>query len=215
MGPKVNTSLSDADPWISADGLELYYKSYRDGGYGSADIYVTRRATQNDPWGESVNLGPVLNSAYDDDSPCVSADGLLLLFDGTYYSSEVRPGGYGGGDMWMTRRASLSAPWQAPANLGPKVNSAAHDCLPRLSPDGQTLYFFTERDGTFDNWRAAIIPIVDFNGDKIVNLKDFSRLAQYWGQNESSVDIGPMAWGDGVVDIHDVAVLVEYWLSGF
>jgi hypothetical protein len=44
-------------------------------------------------------------------------------------------------------------------------------------------------------------------------LKDFSKLAQYWGQNESSVDIGPMAWGDGEVDIRDVAALGEYWLT--
>jgi hypothetical protein len=46
-------------------------------------------------------------------------------------------------------------------------------------------------------------------------MKDFSRLAQYWGQNESSVDIGPMPWGDGVVDMQDLAVLAGYWLFDF
>jgi len=57
--------------------------------------------------------------------------------------------------------------------------------------------------------------LVDFNSDKIVDFKDFSKLAKYRLQDDRSVDIGPMAWGDGVVDIQDVAVLVEYWLTGF
>jgi hypothetical protein len=117
----------------------------------------------------------------------------------------------------MTRRATLSTPWQAPVNLGPKVNSSVED-LPRISPDGRTLYFRkvpTQDPRTWDYWQAPILPIVDFNNDGIVDLRDFCRLAQYWGQNESSVDIGPNPWGDGRVDIQDVAVLVEYWLTGF
>jgi hypothetical protein len=114
--------------------------------------------------------------------------------------------------MWMTRRATRSDPWQAPVNLGPKVNSSAHDGAPRLSPDGRMLYIWTSRSGSWENYQVPILPI-GFNGDGIVNLKDFAKLAQYWGQDEPSVDIGPMAWGDGVVDIQDVAVLVEYWLK--
>jgi hypothetical protein len=119
----------------------------------------------------------------------------------------------------MTRRATLSDPWQSPVNCGPKVNISPYDDLPRISPDGCTLYFCTilnwDDPGTWDNWQAPIIPVVDFNGDGIVDMKDFSKLAQYWGENESSVDIGPMPWGDGRVDIQDVAVLAEHWLTGF
>ena len=47
-------------------------------------------------------------------------------------------------------------------------------------------------------------------------MKDFSQLGQYWGQDESSVvDVGPIPWGDGRVDIQDIAALVEQWLTGF
>jgi hypothetical protein len=74
-------------------------------------------------------------------------------------------------------------------------------------------YFSSTRGGNYNNLQAPIVPIVEFNGDEIVNMKDFSKLAQYWGQDESSVDMGPMAWGDGIVDIQDVAVLAEYWLT--
>ena len=55
----------------------------------------------------------------------------------------------------------------------------------------------------------------DLNNDGKVDLKDFSRLAQYWQQDESSVDIGPNLWGDGIVDVKDLAVLADYWLRDF
>jgi hypothetical protein len=59
------------------------------------------------------------------------------------------------------------------------------------------------------------VPTPDFNGDGIVGFGDFAMLAQYWFQEESSVDIAPPLFGDGMVDIRDLAVLGEYWLKQF
>ena len=209
LGTKVNSSSSDADPWISADGLELYYNSYRDGGYGSGDIYVTRRASTSDPWGEPENLGHVVNSEYDECDAHLSHEGLLFFFSGTYYGP-VRPSGYGGADIWMTRRTTVSVPWQELVNLGPKVNSSSHDFLPRISPDGHTLYWCTEHDGTFDNWQAPILPVVDLNGDGIVDSDDMCIMVDNWGTDNRLCDVGPMPWGDGVVDVQDLIVLAEH-----
>jgi hypothetical protein len=217
LGPKINSYADDSGPVISPDGLELYFLSWRTGGYGSLDIYVARRATQNDPWGNAVNLGPVVNSAYGETYLSLSADGLLLLFTDIYRETP-RPGGYGSQDIWMTRRASLSAPWESPVNLGPTVNGPAYDWAPCISPDGRTFYYATALTldpSTWDCWQVPILPVVDFYPDWSVNMKDFSELAQYWGQDAPSVDIGPMPWGDGVVDIQDLAVLLEYWLSWY
>jgi len=58
---------------------------------------------------------------------------------------------------------------------------------------------------------ASIVP--DFNGDEKVDMADFSRLAQYWHRDESSVDISPAPLGDRKVDIQDLAVLADYWLK--
>ncbi len=198
-------------PWISPDGLELYFQSWRPGGYGDADIYVTRRATQKEPWAAAVNLGPVVNSAYAESDASLSADGLALFFSGTYFGP-VRPGGHGGSDMWMTRRASRSDPWQPPVNLIPPVNSSLHEIVPRISPDGSTLYFCTQsQDGIFENWQAPIIPVVDFNGDRKVDLVDLVMLIDDWGTNKTLCDIGPMPWGDGKVDIEDLKVFMTYY----
>lgn len=214
LGPKVNSSSTDADPWISSDGLKLYYNSYREGGYGSGDIYVTIRASTSAPWGEPTNLGHVVNSEYDECDAYLSRDGLLFFFSGTYYGP-VRPGGYGGADIWMTRWTAISVPWQEPVNLGPKINSVRNDFLPRISPDGHTLYWCTELDGTFDNWQAAIIPTCDFNGDGMVDAADVCIMIDHWHTNYPLCDIGPFAWGDGIVDVQDLIVLAEHLFEVF
>jgi hypothetical protein len=214
LGPTVNSSAIDVNPWISTDGLELYFGSYRAGGYGRCDIYVARRATESDPWGVPVNLGPSVNSAYEDQFPCLSADGLLLFFS-DHNINLPRPGGYGNSDMWVSMHPTTQGSWGAPVNLGPQVNGPYADHGPRVSPDGLTLYFSSlDRPGGYggwDIWQAPIIPLVDFNGDETVDINDLVILIEHWGQDESSVDIGPMPWGDGKVDAADLEVLMSYW----
>jgi hypothetical protein len=217
LGPTVNGPAEDAAPWVSADGLELYFmvgKYGTAGQGGGASICVTRRDTKNDPWGTPVRLGSTINSSVYQGLPCLSANGLSLFFSDAYPTGPFRPGGFGGEDIWVTTRATTDDEWAIPRNLGRPVNSSLNEDSPRLSPDGSTLYFNRGTDFyVFDIWRAPIVPIVDFNGDQKVDLKDFCRLAQYWGQDESSVDIGPNPLGDGTVDIQDMVVLAKYWLK--
>ncbi|MBN2132500.1 MAG: protein kinase [Sedimentisphaerales bacterium] len=210
VGPTINSASIDGTPWITQDDRELYFGSYRPGGCGYCDIYVTRRATASAAWAEPTNLGSVLNSAGSEHSVCLSPDGLVMLFTQPYATTMPRPGGYGGADIWMSRRASLSASWQAPLNLGPQVNGAGADVVPRFSFDASTLHYSQYFGGTWNNWQSAIIPIVDFNGDGKVNGEDLGILTDNWGKSESLCDIGPYAWGDGIVDAQDLAVLGEY-----
>jgi len=205
LGSKLNSSYVDGMPSVSSHGLELYFGSTRPGGYGGGDLYVSKRATPQDLWGDPVNLGPVVNSAYHDDTPNLSPDGLLLLFESN------RPGGYGKTDLWMTRRASHTAPWGPVVNLGPIINSSEIDCQACLAPDGSALYFaWNWFDRPDRPWRAPILPIVDFNADGKVDGKEVLAMAQHWGQNKSLYDIGLTPMGDGIVDANDLTVLAGY-----
>ena len=211
LGSEVNSANHEMDPALSMDGLQLHFCSQnRPGGYGSHDIWVARRASISDDWQEPVNLGPPVNTSYSDQAPSLSADGLVLVF------RSDRPGGYGSGDLWMTRRQTIHDDWTEPVNLGPTVNSLHEDNDPDLFSDGSGLLFTSNRPGGcggWDIWQVSINPIVDFSGDETVDLADFSKLAQYWCQDESSVDIGPTPLGDGMVDYKDLAVLGQYWLT--
>jgi hypothetical protein len=94
------------------------------------------------------------------------------------------------------------------------VNTSASETGPALSADGSTLYFGSDRPGSFgswDIWQVSITPVVDFNADQIVDITDLLRLIESWGQNDPSVDIGPTPLGDGVVDAADLEVLMSHW----
>ena len=212
MGPKVNTPQGDGSPRVSPDNLELYFESDRPGGYGGLDIYVCRRATASDPWGDPVNLGPVVNSPYDEAVPHLSPDGLLLIFS-DFFVAGARPGGYGNVDAWVARRATLASPWQTPVNMGPIINSQGFDIACAISPDGSTLYLWSNQGTGQSIYQAPILPIVDFNGDAKVDEEDLALLLVEVGKKTSVCDIGPFAWGDGVVDDEDLKVFMEYSMT--
>jgi len=96
-------------------------------------------------WSAAVNMGPVVNSGVFEYWPAISPNGLSLYF------GSARPGGipavisFGQQDIWVTRRASLDAPWGVPRNLGPNVNSEFADSSPALSQDGHWLVFGSNR----------------------------------------------------------------------
>ena len=210
LGPTVNSSAEEVFPRISPDGLQLYFSElevFRPGGYGGSDMWVTTRDTASDPWGTPVNLGPTVNSSSHDDAPFITADGLALFFNST------RPGAYGLPDIFVTRRATTDDDWDTPMNLWPTVNISYGENTPRISADGSTLYFFSKRPGgvgDLDIWQAPILPVVDLNGDGIVDATDMCIMVDHWGTDEQLYDIGPMPWGDGIVDVQDLIVLAEH-----
>ena len=158
--------------------------------------------------GSVTNLGPTINSTYADARPTMSPDGLLLFFDSS------RPGGFGGQDLYMTRRTTLSDPWGTPVNLGPLVNTNDTEECARISADGSTLYWDAERPGGHggnDLWQVSILPVVDFSGDGSIDLVDLTMLIDNWGTDDTFYDIGPMPLGDGMVDVEDLKVFITHW----
>ncbi len=221
LGQPANSPTLDYGAFISVDGLELYFNSMRHGGVGSGnhDLYVMRRATISDDWSAPVNLGSVVNGPSHDISPSLSPDGRYLFFSdhpSPYYIFHA--GGFGLADIWATTRATIEDDWGEPVNLGPNINSSGDDCFPRISPDGSTLYFASGLPGGYgqgDIWKAQLIPVVDLNGDGIVDAEDLCIVVDNWGTDNQLCDVGPMPWGDGVVDVQDLIVIAEHLFEEF
>ncbi len=119
----INSTFDDQHMAISKDGLSLYFASNRPDGCGDFDIWVTQRASVDDPWEEPFNLDAprlagglpcVINSSLRDFAPNFSTDGHLLFFHSFRTNDNC-----GGGDMYVAhrqnRRDDLS--WEAPVNL--------------------------------------------------------------------------------------------------
>jgi dipeptidyl aminopeptidase/acylaminoacyl peptidase len=152
----------EVEPLLSPDGQQLYIMSTRPGGKGGMDIWVSDLV--GGKWSTPRNLDGPINSAYADH---------CLYFTGqeweTAYWTSTRPGGFGGNDIWTSER--IDGVWQDAKNLGPNVNSAAseHHSLP--SPDGNSLYITSIREGGFGG-EDIFVTTRDADGDwsELVNL---------------------------------------------
>lgn len=135
----INNNNSNGTPAITPGG-EAMYISGCDFGFGDCDLYrvdVGPRGTvpvETIPWSIPTNLGLRVNGTYWDSQPCISADGSTLYF------SSNRPGGLGGRDIWLSRRAKDGS-WERPVNAGEAINTSFEEVSPWVSPDGQTFYF--------------------------------------------------------------------------
>jgi hypothetical protein len=139
-------------------------------------------------WSEPVNLGPVVNSEFNDQHPAISADGLSL------YISSDRPGGFGKLDIYVSHRASLGDDWGPPQNLGPIINTNLPDqnSVPNFSADGHRMYFCSSRPGGFgedDIWVSFREDTTDdFGWQAPVNLGS--------GVNTAKTECGPTIFED-------------------
>jgi Tol biopolymer transport system component len=210
LGSSINTSAHECDPSLSIDGLSLFFDSDRAGGCGSQDLWFTTRANVSDTWNTPTNLGSNVNSSAVDAFPSLSADGLTLFF------MSDRTGDY---DLWMTRRTSIGEPWGPAQNLGSAFNSNDVEACPTISFDGRVLYFMSMRPGGIggmrDLWQVAIDPVVDLNGDAIVDAADMCIIVDNWHTDNLLCDIAPAPLGDGFVDVKDLVVLSEHLFEDY
>ena len=137
LGPGVNSSAWESQPSLSADGRVLFFISDRRGGVGSRDLYRTEKG-EDGKWRQSVNLGPAVNTRYDEISPFIHANGRTLFF-----ASNGRPG-FGGYDLYSTTR--LDSTWKEPVNFGAPVNNHEDQFSLFISADGLTGYYSHEED---------------------------------------------------------------------
>jgi hypothetical protein len=123
LGCQINSPSGEQAPAISKNGLSLYFGSNRPGGFGGNDIWVSQRASVDNPWGPPLNLAAIVNSPGVDNVPALSRDGHLLFFNSD------REGTSGGAGIWASYRENVHDDfgWQAPVSLGPGVDSPAFE----------------------------------------------------------------------------------------
>ncbi len=161
LGPIVNSAFLEQGPAISKDGLSLFFAAgAQRGGFGLQDLWVSQRASADDPWGPPANLGPTINTKAVETVPALSRDEHWMFFNSD------RPGGFGRADLWASYREHVhdDFDWQTPVNLGPGVNSAYLDQgASYFENDGGVplLFFGSDRPGgpgSNDTYVSAQLP---------------------------------------------------------
>lgn len=129
----MDATRGDNDPFFFND-TTLLFASKRAGGYGGFDLYASTR--RDGAWLPAKNLGPEINSAYDDRSPFLANDGRAL-----YFSSNRVDASVGGFDLFKATFDDRAVAWRAPQNAGLAVNTAGDELNFRLSISGLEGYY--------------------------------------------------------------------------
>jgi outer membrane protein OmpA-like peptidoglycan-associated protein len=129
----INTKSWEPSACITPDGNTLYFTSTREGGLGGRDIWRSVKLP-NGEWSKATNLGPKINTPYDEDAPAILADGLTL-----YYSSNGMLS-MGGFDI-MYATFSQDSGWSNPVNVGYPVNTSDDDVFFVPTPDNTHAYY--------------------------------------------------------------------------
>lgn len=128
---EVNSTEDEYSPSLTGNG-KIYFASARTNSEGYWDIYeadlVEGKYTEPEK-----SLYPV-NTEYRDFDPFISKDGKKILF------ASDRPKGNGGGDLYLCVKGE-DGRWEAPINLEEKVNTNDYEYFPRISYDGNFLFF--------------------------------------------------------------------------
>ena len=140
LGPVINTSGKETQPYITGDGRTLYFVSSRSGGYGMGDIYSSTLGDDG-KWGEPKNLGPEINTDQEEERPFIHPDGFTLFFTSRGHE------GMGGADLYMSRKQA-DGTWGKAINLGYPINTPGDEIGIYVTADGHWAYFASEQPDT-------------------------------------------------------------------
>lgn len=157
MNSNINSNSWEPSISISPNEEFLFFTSDRPGGFGGSDIYVSKKVGKE--WGKAKNLGPLINTAYDEDAPFIHPDGRTL-----YFSSKGHPS-IGGFDIYTATYDFEKDSIGTPSNIGYPINTADDEIFFIWSADGTRGYFSATREDTYGRSDIYMVtrPNVDVN----------------------------------------------------
>ena len=182
LGENINTKYWESHACIAPDGKTLYFTSNRKGGYGDLDIYKSFR-NEDGTWGPAVNLGPTINTAYNEETPFITDDGKTL-----YFSSygHFNMGGY---DVFYSGLFD-DGTWSVPLNAGYPINTTDDDIFFKPYKNGTFAYVSRfEPENTFGQNDIYLITIYSGTNPRKFIINGIVRLEGKVGPVPSTVKI--------------------------
>jgi len=163
----INTVYYESHAYLSSDGSQLYFTSNRKGGYGALDIYVSQK--NGNDWNSPENLGSVINTSYNEETPFLTEDGSMMFFSS---QGHTNMGGY---DIFVSERLPDGS-WSAPENVGYPVNG----------PDDETFYV------PVNNGKGALFAMAGREGNEQVGLYNLKYIPDQPSELLADVSMSPM-----------------------
>jgi|WetSurSiteA1Bulk_404760.scaffolds.fasta_scaffold00121_5 tetratricopeptide (TPR) repeat protein len=140
----INTKYDETWASIAADKQTLWFTSSRKKGFGSLDIYYSQKE-KSGGWGKARNAGKIINTPFDEDSPCIIRNGETLFFSSKGHYS------MGGFDIFFTTRQDKT--WGDPVNIGSPINNTTDNLGFVPLSNGESGYYsrISNMDGTAED----------------------------------------------------------------
>lgn len=142
MNKEINSQYVETSACFSNDTSEIYFSSDRPGGYGGKDIYRIKKLP-NGKWAAPFNLGPSINTTYDDDAPFLHPDGVTLYFSSKGHNT------MGDYDVFKSTLNPETNQFSKAENLEYPINDVGSDIFFVLSVDGQRGYYSSIKEETY------------------------------------------------------------------
>ena len=151
LGFPINTKGWESQPSLSADGKTLYFVSDRRGGFGSYDIWKSD-IDEEGKWTMPVNLGPNINTPYDEQSPFIHPDNQTLYFSSNGWV------GLGNKDLFISR-LDTAGNWGLPQNLGYPINTYGEESGLTINASGTKAYFSSDNFNGYGGFDIYSFPL--------------------------------------------------------
>lgn len=175
--PVINSPYRETHASLSPDGKTLYFTSNRPGGFGGLDIWKTELGENG--WLEPENVGPVINTKYNEDAPFILQDGVTLYFSSQGFEN------MGGYDIFFTSLTEDGF-WRTPTNLGHPINTPDNDVFYYPSPDEKYAFYSSADIKGFGDQDLYLMNIISSRANQI---KLIARTIDAWSFIPVKADI--------------------------
>jgi len=145
-GPLNSSAGHNLLPWVSPDNLRMYYHNESGGRFA---LMLTERTSATEPWPEGTSILELNGLGGQIVAPKLTPDELTIFFN----AYEV-PGGKGAYDLWMASRDDRNSPFGQVRNVS-EINTVFSEGAPSISPDGLSLLFHSNRNGSSQLFTAT------------------------------------------------------------
>jgi LPXTG-motif cell wall-anchored protein len=184
LNDNINTKFWESHATVSHDNKKLYFTSNRKGTLGGLDIYISKRDSTGD-WGPAENLGPVINTPYNEESPFLSEDDKTLFFSSR---GHFNMGGY---DVFYSTLLSDNK-WSVPLNVGYPLNTTDDDVFFNPLNQGYQGYYAKESPGGYGKQDIYKIEIFSNDHPRKFFIRGMVKVADLLSNINDSVKISAM-----------------------
>ncbi|MBN4062229.1 PD40 domain-containing protein, partial [Bacteroidales bacterium AH-315-I05] len=160
----INSAHHESSACFSHDETAIFFTSDRPGGIGYSDIYMSKRK-ENFKWSEPVNLGPKINSPYDEERVYLHPNGKELYFASQGHNS------IGGFDIFKSTLNTEDSTWSEPVNIGYPINTSDDEVSFVIAANGKRGYYASIQPFGLGEKDIYVATFLDYDTMDVAEIK--------------------------------------------